>query len=45
MNVTACEAIVPNLTVAPGTKLAPVMVTVLPVIPELGVNELTVGDP
>ena len=44
-NVTVAEAVAPNLTVAPGTKLVPLIVTVLPVIPEVGVNELTVGGP
>jgi hypothetical protein len=44
-NVTVVVALVPNLTVAPGTKPVPVMVTELPVIPEIGVNELTVGAP
>lgn len=44
-NVTVGEGRVPNLTVAPGTKLVPLIVTALPVIPELGVNELTAGGP
>jgi hypothetical protein len=44
-NVTEAEATVPNLTVAPVTKFVPLIVTVLPVIPEVGVNELTVGGP
>jgi len=43
--VTAGAAMVPNLTVAPGTRFAPVIVTVAPVIPEVGVNEPTVGGP
>ena len=44
-NVTDDDAVVPNLTFAPGTKCVPVSVTVVPVIPDVGVNELTVGDP
>jgi hypothetical protein len=44
-NVTVVEAVDPNLTFAPGTKLVPLIVTVLPVIPAVGVNELTVGAP
>jgi hypothetical protein len=44
-NVTEAEATVPNLTVAPGAKFVPLIVTVLPVIPEVGVNEPTVGCP
>src|SRR5436305_10646065 len=35
----------PNLTWAPGTKFVPVSVTMLPVTPEAGVNEVTVGAP
>jgi hypothetical protein len=44
-NVTVAEAFVPNLTVAPGTKPVPLIVTVPPVIPDVGVKELTVGGP
>jgi hypothetical protein len=44
-NVTEPAGFVPNLTVAPATKPVPVIVTVLPVIPEVGVNEVTVGEP
>ena len=39
------EASVPNLTTSPGTNPVPVIDTVLPVIPEDGVKELTVGGP
>ncbi|HEY3943690.1 MAG TPA: hypothetical protein VGL78_00560 [Solirubrobacteraceae bacterium] len=34
-----------NLTFAPGTKFLPVIVTELPVIPDVGVNDDTVGGP
>jgi len=44
-NMTVVEVFVPNFTVAPGTKLVPLIVTVLPVIPEAGVNEVIVGGP
>lgn len=44
-NVTFGEAFEPNLTFAPGTKFLPVIVTVVPVIPEVGVNDDTVGSP
>jgi hypothetical protein len=43
--LTAGDLSVPNLTVIPGTNLVPVIVTVLPVIPEEGVKELSVGGP
>lgn len=36
---------VPNFTLAPGTKFVPLIVTVLPVIPDAGENEDTVGTP
>jgi hypothetical protein len=42
--VTVAEASEPNFTSTPA-KPEPVTVTVLPVIPELGVNELIVGAP
>jgi hypothetical protein len=42
-NVTEGELRLPNLTVAPGTKSVPLMVTWLPVIPDAGLNELTLG--
>ena len=44
-NVTVGEAFAPNLTVAPGTKPVPLIVTVAPVIPEVGVNEVIFGGP
>ena len=44
-NVTDGDAVAPNLTFAPGTKCDPVSVTVAPVVPDVGVKELTVGDP
>ncbi len=34
-----------NLTVAPGTKFVPLTVTGDPVIPEIGLNDVTVGCP
>ncbi len=43
-NVTDGEASAPNFTVAPGAKYVPLIVTELPVIPEDGVNELSVGE-
>jgi hypothetical protein len=42
-NVTDGEASAPNLTVAPGTKFVPLIVTELPVIPAAGLKEPTVG--
>jgi hypothetical protein len=42
-NVTDGELRLPNLTVAPGTKLAPLIVTGVPALPVAGLNELTVG--
>jgi hypothetical protein len=43
-NVTNGETNGPNFTVAEGTKSVPLIVTVVrPVIPEAGLNELTVG--
>lgn len=42
-NVTEAELSVPNLTVAFGVKSCPLIVTVLPVMPDDGKNELTVG--
>jgi hypothetical protein len=42
-NVTDGETNEPNLTVAPGTKSVPLIVTVLPVIPSCGLNEPQVG--
>lgn len=44
-NVTTVDAFNPNLTIAPGAKPVPLIVTELPVMPEVGVNELTVGGP
>ena len=44
-NDTFGEPFEPNLTFAPGTKLFPMIVTVLPVIPAVGVNDDTVGGP
>ena len=44
-NVADDGVLVPNSTFAPGTKLVPVTVTLVPVIPDVGVNELTVGEP
>ena len=42
---TEVASVVPNLTVAPDTKLVPVMVTVVPpkVVPLVGETELIVG--
>ena len=47
LKVTLNAADVPNLTVAPETKLVPVIVTeVLPVVgPEFGETAVTVGTP
>jgi hypothetical protein len=42
-NATDGDGNAPNLTVASGTNSVPLIVTVLPVIPEAGPNELTVG--
>src|ERR1700733_2173372 len=42
-NVAGDDAVVPNSTFAPGTKLVPVSVTLVPVIPDAGANKLTVG--
>ena len=42
-NVIDGAARAPNFTVALCTKLVPLIVTVLPVIPDAGVNEATVG--
>jgi hypothetical protein len=44
-NVTVVDAVVPNFTVAPETKLVPVIVTAVPpaVGPVLGLIEVTVG--
>ena len=42
-NATDGEATPWNFTVEPGTKSVPVIVTELPVIPEAGLNEVTVG--
>lgn len=44
-NVTDDDAVAPNSTFAPGTKLVPVSVTLVPVIPDAGANKLAVGDP
>jgi hypothetical protein len=38
-NDTFGEVVEPNLTFAPGTKFPPLIVTVLPVIPDVGVND------
>lgn len=43
--VTEGEVSEPNLTFAPGTKLLPVIVTAVPVIPDAGVKPLTAGGP
>jgi hypothetical protein len=45
MYVTVCEYCEPNLTAAPGTKFEPWIVTMVPVIPEPGENDATVGAP
>jgi hypothetical protein len=42
-NVTDGETSPPNLTVAPGARCVPLIVTVLPVLPDAGENESTVG--
>jgi hypothetical protein len=44
-NVAGDDAVVPNSTFVPGTKLVPVSVTLAPVIPDAGANEVTVGGP
>jgi hypothetical protein len=45
VHVTDVAAVVPNITVAPDTKLAPVSVTVVPpaVVPDVGEIEDRVG--
>jgi hypothetical protein len=44
-NDTFGEVFEPNLTFAPGTKFFPLIVTVVPVTPDVGVNDDTVGGP
>jgi hypothetical protein len=44
-NDTVGDVLEPNLTFAPGTKFVPLIVTVLPVIADVGANDATVGGP